>query len=337
MSTYPLTNQQYLLAARPAGMPGKEHFSWNEETITELNPGEVLVQNSYISLDPAMRGWMNAARSYIRPVEIGEVMRAGTVGQVIDSTDPNFPVGQHVQGSGGVQAYTVTQGKHLVKINPELAPLPAFLGTLGMTGITAYFGLLDVGQPKAGETVLVSAAAGAVGSVVGQIAKIKGCRVVGIAGGAEKSAYLKEELGFDEAIDYKDENLSLRSALMEACPDGVDVYFDNVGGKMLDTVLTRLRMKARVVICGAISQYNERKYYGPANYMSLLVNRAKMEGFVVFDYKDRYAEAIGQMAKWTQEDKLKSKEEIHEGLANFPEALLRLFSGEKLGKLVLKV
>lgn len=337
MAVYPLTNQQYLLAERPTGMPGKEHFTWNEATIDNLAAGEVLIQNSYISLDPAMRGWMNAARSYIRPVEIGEVMRAGTVGQVIDSNDPDFPIGQYVQGNGGVQAYTMAQGKHLVKINPDLAPLPAFLGTLGMTGITAYFGLLDVGQPKAGETVLVSAAAGAVGSIVGQIAKIKGCRVVGIAGGAEKCAYLKEVLGFDETIDYKDENLSLRSALKETCPDGVDVYFDNVGGKMLDTVLTRLRMKARVVICGAISQYNERKYYGPANYMSLLVNRARMEGFVVFDYKDRYTEAIGQMAQWTQEGKLKSKEEIHEGLANFPEALLRLFSGEKLGKLVLKV
>lgn len=337
MPTYPLLNRQYLLAKRPTGIPGNEHFTWNEQAIESLKPGEILVENHYISLDPAMRGWMNAARSYIRPVEIGEVMRAGTVGKVIDSQDPAFSVGQYVQGNGGVQAYSVAQGKHLVKVSADLAPLPQFLGTLGMTGITAYFGLLDVGQPQTGETVLVSAAAGAVGSVVGQIAKIKGCRVVGIAGGPEKCAYLTDTLGFDAAIDYKDESLSLRSALKTTCPDGVDVYFDNVGGKMLDTVLTRIRMKARIVICGAISQYNENKYYGPANYMSLLVNRARMEGFVVFDYKDRYAEAVAQMAQWSQEGKLISREEIHEGLSNFPEALLRLFSGEKMGKLVLKV
>lgn len=330
-------NQQYLLASRPTGMPGPDNFTWNTEEVRSLEEGEVLVEQHFISLDPAMRGWMNAARSYIRPVEIGEVMRAGSVGKVLESKDSSFKEGDYVQANGGVQQYHIAKGKHLIKIDPNLAPLPAYLGTLGMTGLTAYFGLLEVGEPKEGETVVVSAAAGAVGSIVGQIAKIKGCRVVGIAGGPEKCAYLKETLGFDEAIDYKSENKSLRSALKETCPDGVDVYFDNVGGPMLDTVLTRLNMKARVVICGAISQYNERKYYGPANYMSLLVNRARMEGFVVFDYKDRYMEAIMQMAQWRAAGTLHSREEIHEGLANFPEALLRLFSGEKLGKLVLKV
>lgn len=331
------TNHQYLLASRPKGMPGADNFTWHTEEIRDIEEGEVLIKQQYISLDPAMRGWMNAARSYIRPVEIGEVMRAGSVGEVIESKDPSFHPGDFVQSNGGVQAYHIAKGKHLMKIDPALAPLPAYLGVLGMTGLTAYFGLLEVGQPADGETVVVSAAAGAVGSVVGQIAKIKGCRVVGIAGGPEKCNYLKETLGFDAAIDYKSETSSLRSALKAACPDGIDVYFDNVGGPMLDTVLTRLNMKARVVICGAISQYNEGKYYGPSNYMSLLVNRARMEGFVVFDYKDRYMEAIMQMAHWRQQGTLLSREDIHEGLSSFPEALLRLFNGEKLGKLILKV
>ena len=337
MTNSTLTNRQYLLAARPEAMPGPEHFTWKETPVEDLTEGQVLVKNLFISLDPAMRGWMNAARSYIRPVEIGEVMRAGTVGEVVASEHPGFHVGDFVQGNGGVQEYSAVKGEHLIKIDPNLAPLPVYLSLLGMTGLTAYFGLLEVGQPKAGETVVVSAAAGAVGSVVGQIAKLKGCKVVGIAGGADKCDYLLQELGFDEVIDYKSSTESLRSGLMRACPEGVDVYFDNVGGPMLDTVLTRLKLHARVVICGAISQYNERKYYGPANYMSLLVNRARMEGFVVFDYKDKYQQAIKDMATWRGEGKLTSLEDFHEGLENFPEALLRLFTGEKLGKLVLKV
>lgn len=330
-------NRQYLLASRPSGMPTAENFAWTETDLPALEDGQVLVEHAYISLDPAMRGWMNAARSYIRPVELGEVMRAGTVGQVIESKHAAFQAGDYVSGNGGVQAYSVAKGEHLNAVDPALAPLPVYLGQLGMPGLTAYFGLLEVGALKKGEVVVVSAASGAVGSVVGQIAKLHGCHVVGIAGGPDKVAFLTEELGFDAGIDYKSDKQSLRSALVSTCPEGVDVYFDNVGGPMLDTVLTRLRMHARVVICGAISQYNERKYYGPSNYMSLLVNRARMEGFVVFDFKERYGEAIRQMAQWRQEGKLQSRETIHEGLENFPEALLRLFSGEKLGKLVLKV
>ncbi len=337
MNTQAPLNHQFLLAGRPEGLPGPEHFTWQASSISPLKEGEVLVKNLFISIDPAMRGWMNALRSYIRPVEIGEVMRAGTVGKVVESQHPGFHAEDYVQGNGGVQEYAISSGDHLVKVNPDLAPLPVYLSTLGMTGLTAYFGLLDVAKPQSGETVVVSAAAGAVGSIVGQIAKIKGCKVIGIAGGQDKCDYVMDVLGFDAVIDYKSTTESLRSGLMRACPEGVDVYFDNVGGPMLDTVLTRLRHRARVVICGAISQYNQRKYYGPSNYMSLLVNRARMEGFVVFDYKDQYQQAIQDMALWRNEGKLHSREEVHKGLSNFPEALLRLFNGEKIGKLVLQV
>jgi NADPH-dependent curcumin reductase CurA len=329
-------NQQFLLASRPVGLPKRENWDFVETDVPTPGEGEVLVKTHYISLDPAMRGWMNNQRSYIPPVQIGEVMRAGAAGEVIASKDPNYAVGDHVTGTGGVQAFFVAKGKHLIKIDTRLAPMETFLSTLGMPGMTAYFGLLDVGALQEGDNVLVSGAAGAVGSVVGQIAKIKGCRVVGIAGGPEKCAYLTEELGFDAAIDYKNE--SVRKSLKQHLPDGIDVYFDNVGGDILDTALTRLRMHARIVICGAISQYNNTTpIQGPSNYLSLLVNRARMEGFVVFDYRKRYMEAVQAMAGWMQESKLKSKEFIVEGLETFPETMLRLFSGEKQGKLVLKV
>ncbi|RMG71611.1 MAG: NADP-dependent oxidoreductase, partial [Bacteroidetes bacterium] len=289
----------------------------------------------YISLDPAMRGWMNEGRSYIPPVQLGEVMRALTVGVVVSSRHPDFRTGDYVSGAGGVQCYFTAPGPQLTRVDRSQAPLPTYLSVLGMPGFTAYFGLLEVGQPRPGETVLVSAAAGAVGSVVGQIARLKGCRAVGIAGGPEKCQYLTEVLGFDAAIDYKQGNL--RQGIKQACPEGVDVYFDNVGGDMLDTVLTRLRRRARVVICGAISQYNQAGYAGPRNYMSLLVNRARMEGFVVFDYRERYPEALREMSTWLASGKLRTREHIFEGLDRFPEVLLRLFTGEKLGKLVLKV
>jgi len=239
-----------------------------------------------------------------------------------------------VVGMLGVQQYAVAKGKGLTKVDPGLAPLPVYLGTLGMPGMTAYFGLLEVGKPKAGDTVVVSGAAGAVGQVVGQIAKIKGCHVVGIAGGADKCAYLRS-IGFDAAIDYKHEDL--KAALKQHCPKGVDVYFDNVGGEILDAVLTQLAMHARIVICGAISQYNEAKMKGPSNYMSLLVNRASMTGMVVFDYASRYAEAAREMAGWMAAGKLKTREDVVEGLETFPETLLKLFKGENTGKLVLKV
>jgi hypothetical protein len=261
-------------------------------------------------------------------------MRAGAVGRVITSNDPTIAVGDHVVGSLGVQEYAVAKGKGLTKVDPGLVPLPVYLGTLGMPGMTAYFGLLEVGRPKPGDTVVVSGAAGAVGQVVGQIAKIKGCRVVGIAGGQEKCDYLRS-LGFDAAIDYKHEDV--KAALRQHCPKGVDVYFDNVGGDILDAVLTQLAMHARIVICGAISQYNEAKMRGPSNYMSLLVNRASMKGMVVFDYAGRYKEAAREMAGWMAAGQLKTREDVVEGLANFPETLQKLFKGENTGKLVLKV
>jgi hypothetical protein len=294
----------------------------------------VLVKILYVSLDPAMRGWMNEGKSYVPPVGIGEVMRAGAVGRVITSRDPSIAMGDHVVGVLGVQEYAVAKAKGLTKVDPKLVPLPVYLGTLGMPGMTAYFGLLEIGQPKAGETVVVSGAAGAVGQVVGQIAKIKGCRVVGIAGGADKCAYLRS-IGFDAAIDYKHEDV--KAALKQHCPKGVDVYFDNVGGEILDIVLTQLAMHARIVICGAISQYNEAKMKGPSNYMSLLVNRAMMKGMVVFDYASRYGEAAREMAGWMATGQLKTREDVVEGLETFPETLLKLFKGENTGKLVLKV
>ena len=329
-------NRQVRLAARPVGLPKKEDWAFTDEPVPEPGHNQMLVKILYISLDPAMRGWMNEGRSYIPPVGIGEVMRAQAIGRVIKSDLPAFAEGDYVVGAFGAQEYAVTDGAMVFKVEPALAPLPVFMSALGMTGMTAYFGLLDIGKPKAGETVVVSGAGGAVGQVVGQIAKIKGCRVVGIAGGAEKCKFLIDELGFDAAIDYKNENVG--KALKEHCPDRINVYFDNVGGDILDVVLTRLARHARVVICGSISQYNNTgPAKGPSNYMMLLVERARMEGFLVFDYADRFMEAIMEMAGWMAEGKLKSKEHIEEGLEKFPETLNKLFKGENLGKLILKV
>jgi NADPH-dependent curcumin reductase CurA len=331
-----LVNHQFRLAARPVGMPKRDDWNYTSEPVGEPAAGELLIKVLYISLDPAMRGWMNEGKSYIPPVGIGEVMRAGAVGRVIASQNPGFAVGDCVYGTLGVQEYAVSTGKGLTKIDAGATPLPVYLGVLGMPGMTAYFGLLEVGQPKPGETVVVSGAAGAVGMVVGQIAKIKGCRVVGIAGGAQKCQYVVSELGFDAAIDYK--SADVKEMLRKHCPKGVDVYFDNVGGEILDVVLTQLARGARIVICGAISQYNNTgPIKGPANYLSLLVNRASMKGMVVFDYADRYATAAREMAGWMAAGKLRSREHVVEGLETFPETLLKLFKGENLGKLVLKV
>ncbi len=331
-----MINKQFKLAARPVGMAKRSDFAFEEVPVADPKDGELLVKILYISLDPAMRGWMNAGRSYIPPVEIGEIMRAGTLGEVVASRHPKFQVGDYVSGNQGVQSYAISNGKGLVKVDPKFAPLPKYLNVLGMPGITAYFGLLEVGLPKAGEMVLVSAASGAVGQVVGQIAKIKGCHAVGIAGGAEKCAYSVKEFGYEACIDYKAGPIN--EGLKQHCAEGVDVYFDNVGGDILDAVLTRIRMKARIVICGAISQYNNTgPAPGPKNYMSLLVNRARMEGMVVFDWAPRYAEAVQQMGQWMAEGKLKSREDIVEGIETFPETLLKLFRGENFGKLILKV
>ncbi|HMN47343.1 MAG TPA: NADP-dependent oxidoreductase [Povalibacter sp.] len=329
-------NHQFRLAARPVGLPKRSDWNYVEEPVRQPADGEVLVQTLYLSLDPAMRGWMNEGKSYIAPVGIGEVMRAGGVGKVIASHHPGFREGDEVYGTLGIQEYATVPGTLLTKVDSRLAPLPVYLGTLGMPGMTAYFGLLDIGKPQPGQTVVVSGAAGAVGTVVGQIAKIKGCRVVGIAGGTEKCEYLVKQLGFDAAIDYKSQDV--KKALREHCPDGIDVYFDNVGGDILDAALTRLARNARIVICGAISQYNATAgVKGPSNYMSLLVNRASMTGMVVFDYADRYPPAMHDMAGWLAAGKLKTREDIVAGIETFPETLLKLFKGENLGKLVLKV
>jgi NADPH-dependent curcumin reductase CurA len=334
-----LTNHQFRLATRPVGLPKRSDWNYVEEPVREPGPGEVLVKTLYLSLDPAMRGWMNEGKSYIAPVGIGDVMRAGGAGRVIASANPAFAVGDHVTGVLGAQEYALIgadAAKGLTKVDPKLVPLPVYLAALGVTGLTAYFGLLEVGKAKAGDTVVVSGAAGATGMVVGQIAKIKGCRVAGIAGGTEKCNYIVKELGFDAAIDYKNENVM--EGLRKHCPKGVDVYFDNVGGEILDAVLTQLARGARVVLCGAISQYNSTTgIKGPSNYLSLLVNAARMEGFVVFNYLAKYGEAAREMAGWMMAGKLKSKEDVVEGFQTFPDTLLKLFSGENFGKLMIKV
>ncbi len=329
-------NKQLLFVKRPMGEADSSTWSLETNPIPEIEDGQILVKQHYVSLDPAMRGWMNPGKSYIEPMAIGSVMRAGSVGEVIASKNSKFKVGDYVAGSGGVQQYCATDGKGFYQVDPRIAPLPTYIGALGMPGMTAYFGITEVGKIQEGDVVLVSGAAGAVGSIVGQVAKIKGCRVVGIAGGQDKCKYVVDELGFDACIDYKNENVASR--LKEECPKGIDVYFDNVGGDILDLALTRLRMHARIVICGAISQYNNKLgIKGPSNYLSLLVNRATMQGMVVFDYAARYAEGAKILGGWMAEGKLKTREDIYTGIENFPETYNRLFSGEKLGKLVLKV
>lgn len=333
-------NRQFRLARRPQGLPERDDFELTTETLRQAEDGEVRVKIDCISLDPAMRGWMNEGKSYIKPVDLGEVMRAGAAGTVIDSRHDDFIPGDKVAGNVGVQTHAVCPGQELRKVDTSLADLPTYLGALGMPGMTAYFGLLEVGALAEGDTVLVSAASGAVGALVGQIAKKKGCHVVGIAGGSQKCRYIVDELGFDAAIDYKNETVA--SAIREHCAEGIDVYFDNVGGEILDAALANLRLNARVVICGAISQYNVsagmgETMYAPQNYMSLLVNRARMEGFVVFDFAHRYAEAAKQMAQWIAAGDLVHREDIVKGFETFPETLLKLFSGDNFGKLVLAV
>ena len=330
-----LVNQQFRLARRPSGLPARDTWELIEEPVAEPGEGEIAVEVLYTSLDPAMRGWLNEGESYVPPVGVGEVMRALGVGRVIASGDPRLQPGEHVRGLFGVQRYAVVGGEGVEKVDLATAPLTSYLSALGMTGMTAYFGLLEIGRPQQGQTVVVSAAAGAVGSIAGQIAKIKGCRAVGIAGGPEKCRLVTEEYGFDTAIDYKAGNVS--RALHEACPDGIDVYFDNVGGEILEAALRNLARGARIVICGAISQYNEGAMSGPRNYMALLIKRARMEGFVVFDFASRYTEAANEIGAWIAEGRLRSREHLVDGLEAFPEALLMLYNGANTGKLILKV
>jgi NADPH-dependent curcumin reductase CurA len=335
-----LKNHQVRLASRPVGLPTRANWCFTEEAVAEPGPGGVLVKTLYVSLDPAMRGWMNEGKSYIPPVDINAVMRAGGVGKVIVSNNPAFAVGDYVNAGLDVQEYCLISQDNIkrsgiFKIDPRLG-LTTWTNVLGMPGMTGFFGLMEVGLPKAGETVVVSGAAGAVGQTVGQIAKLKGCRVVGIAGGQAKCDWVVNVLGFDACIDYK--NADVRKGLKEHCPNGVDIYFDNVGGEILDMVLAKITRGARIIICGAISQYNNTTpVKGPANYLSLLVNRARMEGIVVFDYADRYHLAVNEMAGYLKAGSMKSKEDVVQGIENFPEALLKLFNGENFGKLVLQV
>jgi hypothetical protein len=328
-------NCQCRLAARPVGLPTASDWQYVEEPAPEPGEGQFLVRVDYLSLDPAMRAWMNAGRSYIPPVEIGAVMRAAGIGTVVKSRDPEFREGDCVQGVFGAQRYALSDGAGVTRVDTGLAPPPVHLGVLGISGLTAYFGLLDIGRPQPGQTVVVSGAAGSVGSVVGQIARIKGARAIGIAGGPEKCQWLVDELGFDGAIDYKAGDT--REQLRVQAPEGVDVFFDNVGGTVLDDVLARLARGARVVICGAISQYNATEApRGPANYLQLLVARATMTGFVIFDYAKRYPEAFADLARWLESGELRSREHVVSGgIEQFPEVLLKLFEGENTGKLVL--
>ncbi len=346
-----LVNHQCRLAARPVGLPKASDWQFTEQAVAEPGEGGVLVRTLALSLDPAMRGWMNEGKSYIPPVAIGEVMRAGGIGVVVASKNPAFAVGDTVTGGPGVQEYWAVPGDQIqrsgmARIDLRAGTVTQWLNVLGMPGMTGYFGLMDVGQPQPGETVVVSGAAGAVGQTVGQIAKLKGCRVVGIAGGPAKCEWVVEELGFDACIDYKAPAPggvtkwdAVREGLKQHCPKGVDIYFDNVGGDILDAVLARINRKARIIICGAISQYNATAaVQGPKNYLSLLVNRARMEGIVVFDYADRYHLAISEMAGYLKDGRMKSKEDVVTGgIAAFPATLPKLFNGENFGKLVLQV
>ena len=330
------TNHQIRLAGRPSGLPRASDWQLTTEVVPTAGPGEIVVAISHLSVDPAMRGWMNDGVSYIPPVALGAVMRAFAIGQVTASENPAFAVGDYVGGAFGIQEHALSDGKDVIKLDTSLAEPTTYLGALGLTGLTAYFAILDVGRIQPGETVVVSGAAGAVGSVAGQIAKIKGCRVVGIAGGQEKCGVLLADLGFDAAIDYKAENL--RAALREHAPGGVDVYLDNVGGEVLDAVLTRLARGARIIICGAISQYNAARVRGPANYIALLVARASMTGMVIFDYQDRYPEARAELGKWMRAGQLVSREHIVRGrVGDFPDVLLKLFAGQNTGKLILAI
>lgn len=333
------TNRQWQLAKRPQGMVGRDNFNYVEQPIPEPQDGQVLVRNLYLSFDPTQRGWMEDRESYLPPVALGEPMRAGSIGQVTESRHADFAVGDIVQTTGGWQDFVVAapgQGPMGLSKVPDGVTPEMMLSVLGITGLTAYFGLLDLGQPKASETVLVSGAAGATGSVAGQIARIKGCRVVGIAGGPEKCAWLKDEAGFDDVIDYKNEDVNARIA--ETCPNKLDVYFDNVGGDILEAALNHLNLRARIVMCGGISGYNATQPIpGPANLMNIVTTRSRMEGFIILDYMARAPEAINELLGWIGSGELKFQVDVQEGFDNIPDTLQRLFTGKNLGKQLLKI
>lgn len=331
-------NRQWLLRKRPHGMVDEENFEYVETPVPEPADGQVLVRNRYLSFDPTQRGWMEDRESYLPPVAIGEPMRAGSVGQVVASRHPDFAEGDWVQGSGGWQDYFVTDGGGPIPLRkvPEGVPPTMVLSVLGVTGLTAYWGMLDLGRPEPGQTVLVSGAAGATGSVAGQIARIKGCRVVGIAGGSEKCGWLTDTARFDAAIDYRSDDV--RSAIAETCPDGVDVYFDNVGGEILEAALDNLAMRARVVLCGGISGYNATEPPpGPRNLLNLIVMRARMEGFIVLDYYDRAGEAVKDLLGWIEAGEIVYQEDLQHGFDEIPATLTRLFTGRNIGKQLLEI
>ncbi|HLI11128.1 MAG TPA: NADP-dependent oxidoreductase [Alphaproteobacteria bacterium] len=330
-------NRRILLASRPKGEPRESDFKLVEAPMPEPQEGELLVRALYLSLDPYMRGRMSDRASYAAPAQIGEVMVGGAVGRVVASRNERFATGDIVEGMLGWQDYAISNGKGLRKIDPALAPISTALGILGMPGLTAYFALLDLGKPKAGETVVVSAASGAVGGIVGQIAKLKGCRTVAIAGSDAKLAYCRDELGYDVGVNYRSAR-DIPAALKAACPDGIDVYFDNVGGPVTDAVFPLINLRARIVICGQISQYNlEKPEMGPRFLWHLIRTRARIEGFLVFDYADRYKEGLSQLAAWLKEGKLKYREDITAGLENAPRKLIGLLRGENFGKALIKI
>jgi len=328
------TNLQVLLARRPTGAPQESDFRLVETAVPEIGDGQFLVRSHYLSLDPYMRGRMNEARSYAKPAQLGEVMVGGAVGEVLDSRHPKFKTGDKVVGAFGWQLYAASDGAGVRVVDPGV-PLPAYLGVLGMPGVTAHIGLLDFGEPKAGESVVVSAASGAVGAVAGQIAKIRGCRAVGIAGGPDKCRYVVEELGLDACVDYKAGRLW--EDLSQATPKGIDVYFDNVGGEILDTVLRRLNPFARIPLCGLISQYSATEPYALKNAGALLVNRVKLQGFIVSDHLPRWKAALADLAQWLSEGKIKYRETIAEGLRSAPSAFIGMLEGRNFGKQLVKL
>jgi NADPH-dependent curcumin reductase CurA len=335
-------NKKIILAGRPTGLPTVDSFRVVDAEMPRPAEGEVLLKTLYLSVDPYMRGRMNEGKSYVEPFELNAVITGGVVGEVVESRSGNFRAGDIVAGYLGWELYQVAKGDRatvtsITKIDPALAPVTTALGLLGMPGLTAYFGLLDIGRPAAGETVVVSGAAGAVGTVVCQIARLKGCRVVAVAGSDEKNAYLTNELGVDAAVNYKTAG-DLRQSLKEACPGGVDVYFDNVGGAISDAVLTLINGRARIIICGQISLYNlARPDVGPRPQLPLLVKSALMQGFIISDFAERFSEGVTQLGRWLAEGKLKNAENVVEGFENAPRAFLGLFAGENTGKQLVKV
>ena len=332
-----LINRQFYLASRPVGEPNASNVPVRDVPVPEPAAGEVVLRNLYISLDPAIRGWMGDDPNYIEPIALGDAVRSSVIGRVVKSNSPDFEVGDVAMSIGGWESYTTAPAMLLNKLDEGAGiPLSNFLGVLGPTGLTAYFGLLEVGKPQAGETVLVSAAAGAVGSVVGQIARKKGCRVVGMAGSDDKCRWLKEELGFDEAINYKTCG-DFETAIRRACPDGVDVYFDNVGGEILDAALLCLNKFARVAVCGWISTYNVPDAPGPTNLWQLVAQSVTIQGFVVIDYMDRFGEGIAQLAEWVMAGDIKFREEVVDGLDNILPTFLKLFDGSNQGKLIIRI